>query len=105
MNEKKQDLSNKILDIVLKEVPIENLSRGSVQDADEYFDIVSDALTSVLARLSVSYIGCLSCLNPDLTEEEITNIAGALHYRLSNHIDFEAGDFMNKLSEKKPMDA
>lgn len=105
MVQKKAELSDKILEVLLKEWPIEHLTRGTAEEGKEYINILTDSMTAVLARMVVAYVGCAMALNPDMTEEEVIQVGETVHTRLASHMDFEANDLMQEISEKVPPDA
>lgn len=101
----KADLSDRILQLLVKEMPLDQLTTGTGEEAREYIDVLTDAMTAVTARMVVAYIGASVAINPLMTEEEIVEIGDMVHVRLGKHLDFEANDLMEKLEQKSRMDA
>jgi hypothetical protein len=93
----KSELSERILELVLKEMPIEQMAHGTPEESKEYIDILTDALTAVTARMVVAYIGAATISDPDMSEDDMIMIGEVVHSRLAKHIDSEANDLMQKL--------
>jgi len=97
----KADLSDKLLQLIISEMPLDKLTSGTNDESKEYIDVLTDAMTAVTARMVVAYIGTSMAQNPLMDEEEVVDISDMVHLRLSKHLDFEAGDLMNKLQEQQ----
>jgi hypothetical protein len=101
----KAELSDKILQLLIKEMPLDDLTSGTDDSAREYFDVLTDAMTAVTARMAVAYIGRAVASNPTMTEDELMELSSMIHVRLASHMDFEATDLMKKLEQTNRMDA
>lgn len=101
----KAELSQKVLEFLEQEMPMETLTRGSEEEARQYIDVITDAMTAVVARMTVAYIATAIANNPLLDEDEISQMGDLAHIRLSFHLDAEAADLMEKLEERFRFDA
>jgi hypothetical protein len=101
----KSELSDKILNLLLQEMPKEYLTMGTQEQADEYIDVFTDTMTAVTAKILVAYIGRVIASNPEISEDDISHISDNVHHRLANHVEFEANDLMSKLDASGHTDA
>jgi len=101
----KSELSDKLIELLLAEMPIEMLTMGTPEQSKEYIDVLTDAMTAVTARMVVAYIGKTVASGSQLNEDEMIQIGETVHQRLADHIEYEANDLMLKLYGKNLPDA